>query len=91
MSNLMETSKEEMERVVVGRGSSHLVSHHVDTPGTVLRYTYIWVSGSEPTYLTSSMCDHVRVLDHVTFTVISCYFPYFNLAFTMRMHGYGKM
>ena len=37
LSNLMESNKEEMERVVVGRGSSHLISHHVDTPGSILR------------------------------------------------------
>lgn len=38
LSNLMETCKEEMERVVVGRGSSRLLTYHVDTPGTILRY-----------------------------------------------------
>jgi hypothetical protein len=41
LSNLMESSKEEMERVVVGRGSSHLISHHVDTPGSVLRWDFM--------------------------------------------------
>ena len=40
LSNLMESNKEEMERVVVGRGSSHLISHHVDTPGSILRYIH---------------------------------------------------
>ena len=42
LSNLMEISKEEMERVVVGRASSHLITHHVDTPGTILRYSLKW-------------------------------------------------
>jgi hypothetical protein len=41
LSNLMESNKEEMERVVVGRGSSHLISHHVDTPGSVLRWDFM--------------------------------------------------
>ena len=35
--SLMEKSKEEMERVVVRRASSHLITYRVDTPGTVLR------------------------------------------------------
>ena len=38
LSKLMEASKNEMERVMIGRASSHLVSNHVDTPGTKLMY-----------------------------------------------------
>ena len=44
--------------------------------------------GASPPSCTSSMCDHI--IDHVTLTIISCYFPYFNLACTMCMHGCGK-
>ena len=36
--NLMETSREEMERVVVRRGSSHEVEYQVDLPRSVLKY-----------------------------------------------------
>ena len=43
LANLMETCREEMERVVVGRGSSRLLTYRVDTPGTVLRYVRIYV------------------------------------------------
>ena len=38
LSNLMKSSKKEMERVVVGRRSSYLISYNVDTPGSKLRY-----------------------------------------------------
>ena len=38
----MESNKKEMERVVVRRGSSHLISHHVDTPGSILRCDFIY-------------------------------------------------
>ena len=41
LSNLMESSKKEMERVVVGRRSSYLISYHVDAPGSKLRYIYV--------------------------------------------------
>ena len=37
LTNQTETSREEMERVVVGRGSSHEVEYQVDCAGTVLR------------------------------------------------------
>ena len=41
LSNCTETSKEDMVRVVIGRASSHLISHTVDTPGTVIRYVEV--------------------------------------------------
>ena len=40
-TNLLETSKEEMEMAVVNRGSSNQLQYEVDTPGTVIRYLYI--------------------------------------------------
>lgn len=37
MTNLTETSKEDMEKVLVGRGSTHRVEVEVEEPGTVIR------------------------------------------------------
>jgi hypothetical protein len=41
LSNLMKSSKKEMERVVVGRRSSYLISYNVDTPGSKLRWDFM--------------------------------------------------
>ena len=40
MTNLTETSREEMERVVIGRGATHEIEYVVELSGTALRY--IW-------------------------------------------------
>ena len=40
LSNCTETSKEEMERVVVGRGSSHKVRHEVAEVGSTLQWEF---------------------------------------------------
>lgn len=37
LTNLTETSKEDMEKVLVGRGSTHRVEVEVEEPGTVIR------------------------------------------------------
>ena len=44
LSNLMEKGKEDMKRVVVGQGSTHLVTHSVTTPGTILRLVRYYTS-----------------------------------------------
>ena len=41
MTNLTETDKEDMERIIVGRGSYHELEFRVTTPGSVLRYVCI--------------------------------------------------
>ena len=38
LTNLTETSREEMERVVVGRARTHEVEYSVALPGSVLRF-----------------------------------------------------
>ena len=38
LTNQTEASREEMERVVVRRGSSHEVEYQVDLPRSVLKY-----------------------------------------------------
>ena len=40
LSNCTETSREEMERVVVGRGSSHKVRHEVAAVGFTLQWEF---------------------------------------------------
>ena len=40
LTNRMETSREEMERVVVGRGSSHKVRHEVAEVGSTLQWEF---------------------------------------------------
>ena len=37
-TNLLETSKEEMEMVTVNRGSSHQLQYEVEISGTIIRY-----------------------------------------------------
>ena len=41
MTNLTETSKEDMERVVVGRGSAHKVTLEVDKSGSVIQWEFV--------------------------------------------------
>ena len=40
LSNRTETSREEMERVVVGRGSSHRVRHEIAEVGSILQWEF---------------------------------------------------
>ena len=41
MTNLTGATREEMERVVVGRGSSHKVTLEVDKSGSVIQWEFI--------------------------------------------------
>ena len=41
MTNLTETSREEMERVVIGRGSAHNVTLMVDKCGSIIRWEFV--------------------------------------------------
>ena len=41
MTNMTETSRDEMERVVVGRGSSHKVTLEVDKSGSVIQWEFV--------------------------------------------------
>ena len=44
LTNLTETSREEMERIVVGRARTHEVEYSVALPGSVLRFV-LWQLG----------------------------------------------
>jgi hypothetical protein len=41
MTNLTETSRDEMERVVIGRGSSCELEFHISHPQTVLSWEFV--------------------------------------------------
>ena len=41
MTNLTETSREEMERVVIGRGGTCEVEFHISRPRTVLSWEFV--------------------------------------------------
>ena len=41
MTNLTETSREEMERVVIGRGSTCELEFHISHPRTVLSWEFV--------------------------------------------------
>ena len=41
LTNLTETSREEMERVVIGRGSTHKVTLEVDKSGSVIQWEFV--------------------------------------------------
>lgn len=41
MTNLTETSREEMERVVIGRGSTHKVTLQVDKSSSVIQWEFV--------------------------------------------------
>ena len=43
MTNLTETSREEMERVVIGRGGSRELEFQISHPRTVLRWEFVSV------------------------------------------------
>ena len=41
MTNLTETSRDDMEKVVVGRGSAHKVTLQVDETGSVIQWEFV--------------------------------------------------
>ena len=41
MTNMTETSRDEMERVIIGRGSSHKVTLEVDKSGSVIQWEFV--------------------------------------------------
>ena len=41
LTNLTETSREEMERVVIGRGSAHKVTLEVDKSGSIIQWEFV--------------------------------------------------
>ena len=41
MTNLTETSKQDMERAVVGRGSAHKVTLEVDKSGSIIQWEFV--------------------------------------------------
>ena len=41
LTNLTGTSREEMERVVIGRGSAHKITLEVDKSGSVIQWEFV--------------------------------------------------